>query len=73
MSDVMAALGGLLALIALGIGAAFGFINHGERKGRETERKEAINADRKKADDIRRAARDADGVYPEYENRGYRD
>ena len=45
----------------------------GEREGREKAHTEARMRDHENADDIRRRARDADGVHPDDDTRGYRD
>ena len=45
----------------------------GEREGREKADTEARMRDHENAADIRRRARDADGLHPDDDARGYRD
>ena len=45
----------------------------GRSEGREKADTEARMRDYENADDIRRRARDADGVHPDDDTRGYRD
>ena len=72
-------LGPLGALGAAAVAALAWFLDRnwqrrkGERKGREKADIEARMRDHENADDIRRRARDADGMHPDDDTRGYRD
>ena len=72
-------LGPLGALGAAAVAALAWFLDRnwqrrkGEREGREKADTEARMRDNENAADIRRRARDADGVHPDDDTRGYRD
>jgi len=65
---------GQLAGVALG--ALVGVLLYGRSKraqGRSEAQERMKDHDRQNADDIRRRARDADGLHPDEDERGYRD
>ena len=63
------AVGAVLAILAA-VGAAR---LKGRSEGRKSTERKLTDADRKNADDIRRRARDADGVQHDEDQRGWRD
>jgi len=67
-----AAMGGVAAIVAV-ILARWQGRSQGRREGRKEAEAKAKVKDYENAADIRRRARDADGLHPDDDARGYRD